>query len=121
MRALIAEKSNDIRTFVKNLLQPSYNVLEAADGQEALKFVFETGPIDLALVAWNMPGMTGFDFVRAVRSRRNANGIRIMIITSKTAKLSVEEALNAGANEYLMKPFTADMLIRKIKILGLPA
>jgi two-component system chemotaxis response regulator CheY len=71
------------------------------------------------LVDWNMPVMNGYELVCAVRANVLLSHIRIMMVTTETSMTQVEKALAAGANEYLMKPFTKEQLLEKLTILGL--
>jgi two-component system chemotaxis response regulator CheY len=71
----------------------------------------------LVLVDWNMPVMNGLDFIRAIRSQRSFDPVRILMVTSESESTQVTVALNAGANEYLMKPFTKEILIAKLNLL----
>jgi len=73
--------------------------------------------VDLILVDWNMPEMNGLEFVMAVRSDRAFDAVRIMMVTTETEQVQVIRALEAGANEYLMKPFTKDVLVAKLSLL----
>jgi two-component system chemotaxis response regulator CheY len=73
----------------------------------------------LVLVDWNMPEMDGLAFVRAVRANPEHAGLRLMMITTQTEMVRVATALEAGADEYLMKPFTAEVLLDKLGILGI--
>jgi len=71
------------------------------------------------LIDWNMPVMNGFDLVRAVRANVLLSDIRIMMVTTETSLGSMQQALDAGANEYLMKPFTREILQEKLALMGL--
>ena len=73
--------------------------------------------VELVLVDWNMPEMNGLDFIRAVRAQRAYDAVRILMVTSETESEQVTQALNAGANEYLMKPFNKDVLVAKLNLL----
>ena len=92
-------------------------VLEARDGLEALDQVKRNPDVELLLVDWNMPGMNGIDFIRAIRSERAYDGVRILMVTSEAQGVQVTEALGAGANEYLMKPFSKEVLVAKLNLL----
>ncbi len=72
----------------------------------------------LILVDWNMPEMTGLEFVRAVRARPEFRPVRLLMVTTETEIEQMARALAAGADEYLMKPFTADALKDKLELLG---
>jgi two-component system chemotaxis response regulator CheY len=107
-----------IGRFLKEL---RFETLEAGNGREALERLQQTGAADLALVDWNMPEMNGLEFVRAVRAEASYNGMLLLMITTETEIQNVSAALEAGANEYIMKPFSKDMIAEKISILGIPA
>lgn len=96
-----------------------FEIVEAANGLEGLARLEETGVPDVALVDWNMPEMTGIEFVRAVRAEAAYGGMKIMMVTTESESSQVETALEAGANEYAMKPFTAESIRAKLSILGL--
>jgi two-component system chemotaxis response regulator CheY len=103
----------------KALVQQGFEVFEAGDGKQALEEIGRTGPLDLALVDWNMPVMTGIELVTEVRAQKNLDGMAIMMVTTETEATQVQRALEAGANEYVMKPFTDDILKEKLLLLGL--
>ncbi len=96
-----------------------FSVTEAAHGREALHRLFQGEEVDLVLVDWNMPVMNGYDFVCAVRANPLLGGIRLMMVTTESSLDQVQKALAAGANEYLMKPFSPEMLMEKVALLGL--
>jgi two-component system chemotaxis response regulator CheY len=74
--------------------------------------------VELALVDWNMPGMNGLEFVQAVRAEHSYDGILLMMVTTETEMDQVAKALAAGANEYVMKPFTQEVILEKLQMLG---
>jgi two-component system chemotaxis response regulator CheY len=118
MRALVIDDSRAVRMIIGSILQElSMEVSEAANGLEALDQLQRTPDIDLVLVDWNMPEMNGFDFLRAVRSQRAYDAVRILMVTSEAEGGQVTRALQAGANEYLMKPFNKDVLVAKLNLL----
>jgi two-component system chemotaxis response regulator CheY len=89
--------------------------VEAEDGEDALS-KFDADNIDVAFVDWNMPRMTGIDFVRQVRALGNTDHIAMVMVTSEKTMGKIEEALDeAGANAYICKPFTAEDLVRKLQ------
>ena len=121
MDVIIADDSKAMRMLVLRALRHagfSVTAREAADGKEALELVKESVP-DLILSDWNMPVMNGYELVCAVRANVLLSHIRIMMVTTETSITQVEKALAAGANEYLMKPFTKEQLLEKLTILGL--
>ena len=119
MKAIVVDDSRATRTILKRALgRAGFDVFEAGDGRAALEELDKTGPLELALVDWNMPVMTGYELIREVRSRPVYNGMAIMMVTTETESAQVSRALEAGANEYVMKPFTEDVLREKLMLLG---
>ena len=120
MRALIIDDSKAMRSILARMLRRlDFEVVEAANGREALERLKGLGKVDLALVDWNMPEMNGFDFVRAVRSEHIYDGVLLMMVTTETEMENVVRALAAGANEYVMKPFTQEVILEKLQIFGM--
>jgi two-component system, chemotaxis family, chemotaxis protein CheY len=120
LKAIVVDDSRATRTILKRALtREGFEVVEAGDGRQALEELEKTGPLDLALVDWNMPVMTGYELIREVRSRAVLNSMAIMMVTTETESSQVQKALEAGANEYVMKPFTDDILREKLLLLGL--
>ena len=121
MRALVIDDSRAIRVILGQILKAlKFEVHNAGHGLEALEKLKETGPVDLVLVDWNMPEMNGYEFVCAVRKDDQYNGMRLMMVTTETEMEKVVKALEAGADEYVMKPFTKEMIVEKLTIMGLP-
>jgi len=121
VRALVIDDSKAIRLILGQILKElGFEVCSASHGIEALERLKEVGKVDLALVDWNMPEMNGFDFVCAVRKEEKYNDMRMMMVTTETEMAQVIKALEAGANEYVMKPFTKDIIREKIILLGIP-
>jgi two-component system chemotaxis response regulator CheY len=96
-----------------------FEVVEAANGREGIQRLQETGKIDLALVDWNMPEMNGLEFIRSVRAEQSYDGVLLMMVTTETEMENVVRALVAGANEYVMKPFTQEVILEKLQIFGI--
>jgi len=120
MRALIVDDSSVLRALVGRMLREAgYQVSEAGRGDEALEILRRDGIPEVVLVDWNMPVMNGLDFVRAVRRELGDRDVVLMMVTSETETSQVARALAAGANEYLMKPFTKEALAEKLELLGL--
>jgi two-component system chemotaxis response regulator CheY len=120
--ALVVDDSRAMRAILgKQLKQLGYEVLEAEHGEQALERIASATerPV-LALVDWNMPRMNGIEFIKAVRSRRELDPMRVLMVTTETELTQVRIALEAGANEYMMKPFTAEALLSKLGTMGLP-
>ena len=121
MRALIVDDSKAIRKIlIKTLGAIDIEVEEAIDGKEALdKLKVSHEHLDLVLVDWNMPEMNGLDFIKSVRGQEGFGNIPIMMVTTESEMEHMRLAMEAGANEYLMKPFTKEMIEEKLAILGL--
>ena len=119
MRALLIDDSRAIRSIIRKILaEMGFEVSEACHGLEALERLEEVDKTDLVLVDWNMPVMNGIDFVRAVRANRAYDDMQVMMVTTESGMEQMVEALEAGADEYVMKPFTKDVLQEKIGLLG---
>jgi len=120
VRALVIDDSKAMRSILTRMLQGlGFEVLEATNGRVGLERLEENGKIDLALVDWNMPEMNGLDFVRTVRAEQSYDGVLLMMVTTETETENVVKALAAGANEYVMKPFTREVILEKLQILGM--
>jgi len=118
MRALVIDDSRTVRIILRQALGESgLNVVEAANGREGLEQLRANEDVGLVLVDWNMPEMNGLEFVRAVRADPAYDAVRIMMVTTETEQEQVVRALDAGANEYLMKPFTKEVLTAKLSLL----
>ena len=121
MRALVIDDSSAMRALLRRLLRDlGFDVTEAPDVSTALERLRPGGLPDLALVDWNLPGGSGIDFVRAVRVDPGQRGLRILMITTEVGPEQVRRALDAGAQEYLMKPFTGESLRDKLVLMGFP-
>jgi two-component system, chemotaxis family, chemotaxis protein CheY len=119
MRALIVEDSRFVRGYVRSLLEEKgIECEEAGDGQAALELVLASQPFDVALVDWNMPVMNGIDMLTQLRAR-GFTGIKVMMVTTEAENDFIVRALDAGADEYLMKPFDGEALTEKLAMLGL--
>jgi two-component system, chemotaxis family, chemotaxis protein CheY len=122
MHALIVDDSTTMRMILKaHLKKLGFEVTEAINGRDALVRLKAMVTADLVMVDWNMPEMDGLDFVRAVRTEPAYAALPMMMVTTNTDRAHVQQALEAGANEYIMTPFTADMIREKLDLLGLLA
>lgn len=122
MHALVVDDSNTIRIILTAYLKKlGFDVTVAINGREALDRLRGMAKADVVLVDWNMPEMDGLSFVRAVRADNEYAAVPLMMVTTNVELCNVAEALDAGANEYMMKPFTMDILRAKLELLGLPA
>jgi two-component system chemotaxis response regulator CheY len=122
MHALIVDDSTTMRMILKlHLKKLGFEVTEAVNGRDALDRLKEMAKADLVMVDWNMPEMDGIAFVQAVRADAQYAALPLMMVTTNTDRAHVSEALDAGADEYIMKPFTGDMIREKLELLGLLA
>jgi two-component system chemotaxis response regulator CheY len=120
MRALVIDDSRAIRAIIGGILREvGIEWLDAGNGQEGLEKLRANSDIDLILVDWNMPVMNGLDFIRAVRAERTYDAVRILMVTTESEREQMLRALEAGANEYVMKPFNKDVLVAKLSLLDM--
>ena len=121
-RALVIDDSRAMRAILRKYLRSLYfEVEEAGNGLEALARLRELGPVDLVLVDWNMPGMDGLEFTRSLRATPEYQDVRVMMVTSETDVSRMVLALEAGVDEYVMKPFTRGVISEKVGLLGFGA
>jgi two-component system chemotaxis response regulator CheY len=120
VRALVVEDSSTIRMILcKYLRELNIQVVEAADGLQALERLKEMSPPDLVLVDWDMPVMSGIDFIRAVRGQQVYDPLPLIMVTTHSEGDYLSRAIEAGANEYIQKPCTLAALREKLDLLGL--
>lgn len=123
MRALVIDDSRTMRSILRGALKNQHfaDIVEAGNGKEALFALQASGPFEIALVDWNMPEMDGLQFITEVRKLEKYKDMRLMMVTTEGELGHVSRALSAGADEYLMKPFTNELIGAKLEILGLTA
>ena len=120
LKFLVVDDFSTMRRIVKNLLHDlGYpNVTEADDGKTALPML-QGGGFDFLISDWNMPGMSGLDLIKAVRSDAKLAKMPVLMLTAEAKREQIIEAAQAGVNGYVIKPFTAETLKEKLdKILG---
>ncbi len=119
-RALVVDDSRTIRSILgKKLSQLGFKVSEAENGKVALDVLRATPLISLALVDWNMPVMNGLEFVESVRADTKYDNMTIVMVTTETETSQMLKALDAGANDYIMKPFTDEIIVERLMLLGI--
>ena len=120
MKVMLVDDSNTMRRIQKNVIEQVgiTDIAEAADGKDAYEKLSEN-PVDIILLDWNMPNMDGITFLKAIRSMEKFNAIKVIMCTSESEKPKILEALKAGANSYIVKPFTPEVLTAKLKELKL--
>jgi two-component system chemotaxis response regulator CheY len=119
--ALVVDDSKATRMILARTLKEfGYTVAEAADGKEALLELSQLKQApELILTDWNMPVMNGLEFLREVRKAERFAASTVVMVTTRTEMDQIVEALEAGANEYVMKPFTKEILGDKLRLLKL--
>ena len=119
MRALVIDDSRVMRNMLRRILEGyGFHVTEAVHGADAIKQLQAMPAPDVALVDWNMPEMTGIEFVEQVREDDTYDSMAILMVTTENEAAQMDRALAAGANEYLMKPFSPEGLKDKLAMLG---
>ena len=121
MRALVIDDSRAMRSILRGILAGlDFEVIEAADGRQAFDILSTDKDFNIALVDWNLPEMSGLEVVTEVRRDPRLAGLPLLMVTTETEFRRVTQALQAGADEYIMKPFDREMLLDKLVILGIP-
>lgn len=119
-KAMVIDDSRAMRLILSGIMSElGYEVETAVNGKDALEKVSQSPAWTVFLVDWNMPEMTGLEFVQEVRKDARFAGTPLMMVTTETEMNQMVRALEAGANEYVMKPFTKEMIEEKLRILGL--
>ena len=115
MKFLVVDDSSTMRRIVINTLtKAGYSEFtEAGNGSEAVDQLTKQ-PVDCVITDWNMPVMNGLDFVRAIRSKESTKLMPVLMVTTNAAKDDILEALKAGVNDYVIKPFTPDVIKAKV-------
>lgn len=120
MRALVVDDSRSMRTIIlKQLKELGFEVYEAENGHEAMSRLHEVKNIRLVLLDWNMPEMDGLEVLSLIRAEPAYKDVRVMMVTTESEMSRVATALEAGASEYLMKPFDREALLEKLILLGM--
>lgn len=120
IRILIVDDFATMRRILKNILKKIgfTQIIEADDGSNALK-VLEKEKVDLVISDWNMPKMTGIEFLKAVRANTAFKDLPFLMVTAEAQKQNIIEAVQAGVSNYVVKPFTEEVITEKLaKILG---
>lgn len=121
MRAIVVDDSKTMRTLLRTVLREAgFDVVaEAENGRDALDALGRTGPVELMLLDWNMPVMNGYDLLVEVRRNTKLSRMRMMMVTTETEASQILRALDAGADEYLIKPFSRHAIREKLELMGL--
>jgi two-component system, chemotaxis family, chemotaxis protein CheY len=115
MRIMVVDDFSTMRRIVRNILKQLgfTNIEEAEDGSVALEKLKE-GEFQFVITDWNMPNMTGLDLLKSIRGNERLKDIPVLLVTAEAEKENVVQAAQAGVNDYVVKPFTADVLQKKI-------
>jgi two-component system, chemotaxis family, chemotaxis protein CheY len=118
MRIMLVDDSLTMRRIQRTQLTNMgiTDVVEASNGEEALSVLQKSMPVDVILLDWNMPVMDGFAFLKVARANPAFAKVKIVMCTSESEKSRVVEALKAGANNYIVKPFTPEALKEKLAL-----
>jgi two-component system chemotaxis response regulator CheY len=120
-KALVVDDSKAVRMILaRTLKELGFEVREAANGREALDVIeAEKSAVSLALVDWNMPKVNGFELLQQLRRKPELDSLVVVMVTIETELDRMAAALEAGANEYVMKPFTKEILVEKLQLAGI--
>jgi len=116
IKVLVVDDFSTMRRIIRNMLKQLgfSNISEADDGMIALEML-KTGSFDFVVTDWNMPNMTGLDLLKAIRADAKLSATPVLLVTAEAEKENVIQAAQAGVNDYVVKPFTADVLEKKIE------
>lgn len=121
-RAMVVDDSRAMRLILRRMLNEcGFRVSEAGNGREAIDRLSAGERAELVMVDWNMPELNGYEFIQMVRAERAFDGVRLVMVTTETEMHQVSKALEAGADEYVMKPFTREVIQDKLALIGLGA
>jgi two-component system chemotaxis response regulator CheY len=122
-KAMVVDDSKTIRIIIRRILiELGWEVCEANNGREALAVIEpQKAAVSLVLADWNMPEMNGLELVKRLRQDPELASLKVIMVTTETEISQMASALDAGADEYVMKPFTKDILKEKLELVGIPA
>lgn len=119
MNALIIDDSRAMRRILRQIIEPlGFDVTEAGNGIEGLNHLVEMVDVGVVFVDWNMPVMDGLTFVKTIRAHEDYQSLKVMMVTSETEPSKMARALMTGVDEFVMKPFTPDILLTKLQLIG---
>jgi len=119
-KALVVDDSRTIRSILRRIMaEVGYEICEAGDGRQALQVLeTEKDAVSIMLADWNMPEVNGFELLVQVRQRPELASLKVIMVTTEAEIGHMASALEAGANEYVMKPFTREMIREKLDLIG---
>jgi len=115
MKILVVDDSSTMRRIISNTLATigQTDIVQAGDGVEGLAALENNPDVGLVLSDWNMPNMNGLDFLTKIRATKG-KGLPVVMVTTEAEKSNVITAIKAGANNYIVKPFTPEILAEKV-------
>lgn len=115
-KILFADDSPVIKKIVRRALEPlGFELLDANDGKEALALLTqEIDNIVLVISDWNMPNMNGFDLLKSIKADHRFKAVPVLMLTTEGEKANINKAIQAGAANYMLKPFNAPDLVKKV-------
>lgn len=124
MKILVVDDSSTMRRIIKNTLNRMNltNIIEAVDGEDGIKQLESEKDINIIIdisqdeTDWNMPNIDGLTFVKYIRKNKKYDDIPIIMITTEGGKTEVITALKASVNNYIIKPFTPNVLMKKLQV-----
>ncbi|MEO5357080.1 MAG: chemotaxis response regulator CheY [Nitrospirae bacterium YQR-1] len=115
MRILVVDDFSTMRRIIKNILkQLGYEKIEEAEDGEQAFTKLKNGDFDFLITDWNMPNVTGLELLKRVRADAKLKALPVLLVTAEAEKEQVIEAVKAGVNNYVIKPFTSDVLKEKL-------
>lgn len=116
---LVVDDSRVVRKVARRIVEGiGFSCIEAEDGQKAYEICSDSMP-DAILLDWNMPVMSGIEFLEKLRQMQGGNVPKVIFCTTENDLAHIQRAMNAGANEYIMKPFDSDIIQSKFRQIGL--
>lgn len=121
MNVLLVDDSRTARSLLKRIFVElgNWDILEAENGQDALERLNGISSMDLICIDWNMPIMNGLEFLKQAKKNPDFSDTWMMMVTTETELANMNKAMVSGANEYVMKPFTKDIILAKLEMMGL--
>jgi len=121
-KAIVVDDSRAIRMILaRTLREAGFDVSEAGNGEEALQVLQCLDVVDLVMADWNMPVMDGLELLKQIRADSRHAATPVIMVTTEAEVEQMAIALDCGANEYVMKPFTKDILLDKLRLAGVAA
>jgi two-component system chemotaxis response regulator CheY len=117
MKILVVDDFPTMRRIVKTLLRQNgyHNFIEAEDGQKGYQTLKENPDVEMIVSDWNMPNMTGLEFLKTVRADPKFKHLPFLMVTAEAEKENIIEAVKSGVSNYIVKPFTGETLNEKLK------